>query len=77
MLTLVIVVVSSSSSKCRNSNDIGTITVAASYTTSGDTNPDMYADGTHKSLRSNNVSGLKFQPAALTPEPLRHPVAQS
>jgi hypothetical protein len=39
MLILVIVVVSSVSLKPRNSNDTGTITVAASYTTSGDTTP--------------------------------------
>ncbi|MEQ8232805.1 MAG: hypothetical protein RLW61_07625 [Gammaproteobacteria bacterium] len=41
MLTLVIVVVSFSSSKCGNSNDTGTITVAAPYTTSGDTTADV------------------------------------
>jgi cytochrome P450 len=38
--------------------------------------PDMHAHGAHKYLRSNNVSGLKFLPAAFTPELRPHPVAQ-
>jgi len=50
MLILVIVVVSSVSLKPRNSNDTGTIAVAASYTTSGDT---TFAKTRYRGLEKN------------------------